>query len=79
MKVCQIANVLKSRGVRKGDLVAIYMPICPLAVAAMLACARIGAVHRYRCSLIHILCIIKMTVTSIHVLFHIVCYFHDLL
>ena len=47
-KVCQIANVLKSRGVRKGDLVAIYMPICPLAVAAMLACARIGAVHRYR-------------------------------
>ena len=46
-KVCQIANVLKSRGVKKGDLVAIYMPICPLAVAAMLACARIGAVHRY--------------------------------
>ena len=46
-KVCQIANVLKSRGVKKGDLVAIYMPVCPLAVAAMLACARIGAVHRY--------------------------------
>ena len=45
-KVCQIANVLKSKGVKKGDLVAIYMPICPLAVAAMLACARIGAVHR---------------------------------
>jgi acyl-coenzyme A synthetase/AMP-(fatty) acid ligase len=35
------------RGVKKGDTVAIYMPTCPLAVASMLACARIGAVHRY--------------------------------
>lgn len=41
----QIANVLKSHGVLKGDRVAIYMPACPLAVASMLACARIGAVH----------------------------------
>jgi acetyl-CoA synthetase len=41
----QIANVLKSHGVEKGDRVAIYMPACPLAVASMLACARIGAVH----------------------------------
>ena len=46
-KVCQIANVLKSKGVEKGDTIAIYMPICPLAVESMLACARIGAIHRY--------------------------------
>ena len=46
-KVCQIANVLKSKGVKKGDIVAIYMPVCPLAVASMLACTRIGAVHRH--------------------------------
>jgi acetyl-CoA synthetase len=43
--VCQLANVLKSRGVRKGDRVCIYMPMIPEAVYAMLACARIGAVH----------------------------------
>ena len=42
---CRIANVLKRNGVRKGDVVAIYMPAIPLAVASMLACARIGAVH----------------------------------
>ncbi|KAF4084536.1 hypothetical protein AMELA_G00129750 [Ameiurus melas] len=42
---CRLANTLKSHGVRKGDRVAIYMPVCPMAVAAMLACARIGAVH----------------------------------
>lgn len=41
----KLANVLKSKGVEKGDRVAIYMPSCPVAVAAMLACARIGAVH----------------------------------
>ena len=41
----QVANVLKSHGVVKGDRVAIYMPACPLAVASMLACARIGAIH----------------------------------
>ncbi|KZS17455.1 Acetyl-coenzyme A synthetase 2, mitochondrial-like protein [Daphnia magna] len=41
----QVANVLKTHGVKKGDRVAIYMPACPLAVASMLACARIGAVH----------------------------------
>lgn len=41
----RVANVLKSHGVTKGDRVAIYMPACPLAVASMLACARIGAVH----------------------------------
>ncbi|KAJ3093271.1 acetyl-CoA synthetase [Phlyctochytrium bullatum] len=43
--VCRFANVLKKHGVRKGDAVAIYMPMVPEAVVAMLACARIGAVH----------------------------------
>ncbi|CAL8258808.1 unnamed protein product [Lota lota] len=42
---CQLANALKTHGVLKGDRVAVYMPVSPLAVAAMLACARIGAVH----------------------------------
>ena len=44
-EVCQFANVLKSRGVKKGDRVTIYMPMIPEAAVAMLACARIGAVH----------------------------------
>ena len=44
--VNRMANVLKSHGVKKGDVVCIYMPVSPLAVAAMLACARIGAPHR---------------------------------
>ena len=44
-EVCKFANVLKSRGVRKGDRVCIYMPMVPEAAVAMLACARIGAVH----------------------------------
>ncbi len=43
--VCRLANVLKSRNVKKGDRVCIYMPMVPEAVYAMLACARIGAVH----------------------------------
>ena len=43
--VCQFANVLKKLGVKKGDVVAIYMPMVPEAAVAMLACARIGAVH----------------------------------
>jgi acetyl-CoA synthetase len=43
--VCRFANVLKARGVRKGDRVTIYMPMIPEAVYAMLACTRIGAVH----------------------------------
>jgi len=43
--VCRMANVLKSRNVAKGDRVCIYMPMIPEAVYAMLACARIGAVH----------------------------------
>jgi acetyl-CoA synthetase len=44
-EVCKLANALKSRGVKKGDRVTIYMPMVPEAVYAMLACARIGAVH----------------------------------
>ncbi|MEE8259023.1 MAG: acetate--CoA ligase [Sphingomonadales bacterium] len=43
--VCRFANVLKSRGIKKGDRVTIYMPMIPEAAFAMLACARIGAVH----------------------------------
>ena len=43
--VCQLANALKARGVQKGDRVTIYMPMVPEAAFAMLACARIGAVH----------------------------------
>lgn len=43
--VCQFGNVLKANGVAKGDRVVIYMPMIPEAVVAMLACARIGAVH----------------------------------
>ncbi|HVY90477.1 MAG TPA: acetate--CoA ligase [Hyphomonadaceae bacterium] len=44
-EVCRFANVLKSQGVRKGDRVTIYMPMIPEAAYAMLACARIGAIH----------------------------------
>ena len=44
-QVCQLAHVLKSMGVVKGSTVGIYMPMIPEAVVAMLACARIGAVH----------------------------------
>ena len=44
-KVGQLANALRRRGVGRGDVVAIYMPVTPDTVAAMMACARIGAVH----------------------------------
>ncbi|MBE9040858.1 acetate--CoA ligase [Oscillatoriales cyanobacterium LEGE 11467] len=44
-EVCQMANVLKQLGVTKGDRVGLYMPMIPEAAIAMLACARIGAVH----------------------------------
>uniref|UniRef100_A0A8C1LMT6 acetate--CoA ligase n=1 Tax=Cyprinus carpio TaxID=7962 RepID=A0A8C1LMT6_CYPCA len=44
-QVCKFANVLKSQGVKKGDCVSIYMPMVVELVVAMLACARIGAVH----------------------------------
>jgi acetyl-CoA synthetase len=43
--VCRLANALKTRGVRKGDRVTIYMPMIPEAAVALLACSRIGAVH----------------------------------
>ncbi len=44
-RVCQLANGLRARGVKKGDRVCIYMPMIPEAAYAMLACARIGAIH----------------------------------
>lgn len=44
-QVCKLGNILKQRGVNKGDRVSIYMPMIPEAAYAMLACARIGAVH----------------------------------
>ena len=43
--VCRLANVLKAKGVKKGDWVTIYLPMIPEAAYAMLACARIGAIH----------------------------------
>ena len=43
--VCRFANVLLAQGIKKGDVVAIYMPMVPEAAVAMLACARIGAIH----------------------------------
>lgn len=43
--VCRLSNVLKARGVKKGDRVCIYMPMIPEAAYAMLACTRIGAIH----------------------------------
>jgi acetyl-CoA synthetase len=44
-KVCRLANAMRTLGVRKGDVVTIYLPMVPEAAVAMLACARIGAVH----------------------------------
>ncbi|MFW3613650.1 acetate--CoA ligase [Billgrantia antri] len=44
-KTCQLANALKELGIGKGDVVTLYMPMIPEAAVAMLACARIGAVH----------------------------------
>lgn len=44
-KTCQFANALKANGVKKGDRVIIYMPMVPEAAIAMLACARVGAIH----------------------------------
>jgi acetyl-CoA synthetase len=44
-QVCQFSNALKSKGIKKGDRVIIYMPMIPEAAVAMLACARIGAIH----------------------------------
>ncbi len=45
VETCRLANAMKARGVQKGDRVCIYMPMIPEAAYAMLACARIGAVH----------------------------------
>ena len=43
--VCKVGNVLKDRGIKKGDRVILYMPMVPEAAYAMLACARVGAIH----------------------------------
>jgi acetyl-CoA synthetase len=45
IEVCKFANVLKNNGAKKGDRICIYMPMIPEAIIAMLACARIGAIH----------------------------------
>ncbi len=45
VKVCHFANVLKNNGIKKGDRICLYMPMIPELTIAMLACARIGAVH----------------------------------
>lgn len=45
VEVCRFANALKKRGIKKGDRVAIYMPMIPELAMAVLACARIGAIH----------------------------------
>ena len=44
-QVCRLANAMKAEGITKGDVVTIYMPMVPEAAVAMLACARIGAIH----------------------------------
>lgn len=44
-RVCKFANVLKAQGISKGDVVTLYLPMIPEAAVAMLACARVGAVH----------------------------------
>jgi acetyl-CoA synthetase len=44
-EVCRFANVLKKKGVKKGDRVAIYLPMVPELAISLLACARLGAVH----------------------------------
>jgi acetyl-CoA synthetase len=52
-RVCQLSNYLRDQGVKKGDAVAIYMPMLVELPIAMLACARIGAVHSVRiCSFV---------------------------
>lgn len=59
---CKVANALKAQGIRKGNRVILYLPMIPLAVAVILACARIGAIHRFIQSLrVYILyCIIVL-------------------
>ncbi len=44
-RVCEMANILEANGVKKGSIVTIYMPLVPESIYAMLACARIGAIH----------------------------------
>ena len=51
-EVCKFANVLKKKGISKGDRVAVYLPVTIELVISMLACARIGAIHSVVVSLI---------------------------
>lgn len=44
-QTCKMANTLENHGIKKGDRVVIYMPVSPMAIEAMMACARIGAIH----------------------------------
>jgi len=55
-EVCRFSNVLRSHGVEKGDRVGIYMPMILEVVIAMLACARIGAVHAITVRIFTIFC-----------------------
>ena len=50
-ETCRVANMMKHFGVRKGDTVAIYMPMIPEIAFVMLACSRIGVIHRFEVSL----------------------------
>lgn len=54
VQVCKLANVYKSKGIKKGDRVACYMPMTVELVIAMLACARIGAIHSVIVSVINL-------------------------
>src|SRR3712207_2632697 len=53
-EVCRFANVLKKHGVKRGDRVTLYLPMIPEATYAMLACARIGAVHSVEIGRAHV-------------------------
>ena len=70
---CQFANALKTQGVKKGDRVVLYMPMIPLAVAAIMGCIRIGAIHRsayVACHWSHlwaIVCILNIVCMYVHV------------
>jgi non-ribosomal peptide synthetase component E (peptide arylation enzyme) len=64
--VCRIANFLKQEGVRAGDVVTLYLPTTPDLAACMLACARIGAIHRYTVLTLYTHCIVYTATLCIH-------------
>jgi acetyl-CoA synthetase len=70
--VCQLSNYLRDQGVKKGDAVAIYMPMLVELPIAMLACARIGAVHSVRiCSFVARHCCFWHDVITLSVCHHV--------